>query len=107
MVRNGSTYPAGALTVNDAAGTLTSVAAYVVVSHGPDGSLANAVESGTVRADQHGSANQNENSDNDATFVQIPTNTIAGANYFDDIVAFKTAPNMIQACGPGACGNPE
>ncbi len=109
MQRSVSTYPAGTLTVNDASGALPSAAAYVLISHGPDGSLAYSSETGTVRADRHTSATQNENTttNNDTTYNLRPNNTVDGGNYFDDIVAYKTAPNIIQACGAGSCGNPN
>ncbi|MCB2108800.1 MAG: prepilin-type N-terminal cleavage/methylation domain-containing protein [Rhodobacteraceae bacterium] len=109
MTRSGSTYPAGALTVTDALGNLTTAAAYVIVGHGVDGSFAFAPFTGAQRADQQGgaSANQTQNGDfADGTFALVAPNPNTGANYFDDIVVFKTAPNMIQACGAGSCGNP-
>jgi prepilin-type N-terminal cleavage/methylation domain-containing protein len=108
MIRSGSTYPAGAnLVVNDAAGAITSAAAYVLISHGPDGSDAFSAETGVVKADRNNSATQDANTDAASPFNMLPNNTIDGANYFDDIVTFKTTPNIIQACGAGSCGNPS
>ncbi|HIJ38146.1 MAG TPA: prepilin-type N-terminal cleavage/methylation domain-containing protein [Rhodospirillaceae bacterium] len=40
-------------------------------------------------------------------FVQgLPIVINGSANYFDDIVRWRSAPHMIQLCGAGACGNP-
>ena len=108
MTRSGSSYPAGTLTVNDASGAaVTMAAAYVIVSHGPDGSQGFAAETGTQQADKHNSATQQENASNDSIFNLLPANTADNTGYFDDIVAFRTAPNIIQACGAGSCGNPS
>lgn len=111
MLRVGSSYPDGDIRVNNAAGAVTLVAAYVILSHGPDGADAFAGETGTTRADSRGSATQDENVDVEAAgavvFNQLPNNTIDGADYFDDIVEFRTAPIIIQGCGAGSCGNPS
>lgn len=112
-----ATYPVGTLQVavseaTDAAAIasrtkVTTAAAYVLISHGIDHSLAFNV-AGQQLADPNSSADQTENSNGTATpFVQdAPTRTTADANYFDDIVRFRTAPIIIQLCGSNACGNP-
>ncbi len=122
-----STYPAPAagLQVESADGTrqtlnaLTSDgAAYVLISHGQDGSFGYTPAAGTPKNDPNGSILQSCNSLAQATcgapitgnaYVQSTAQTnAAGANlYFDDIVRFKTAPVIIQACGSNACGNPS
>lgn len=109
MVRSVSTYPATAnLVINGPGGTaITSVGVYVLISFGPDGSYANAAETGTAKAIRNNSADQLANS-NGTPFNMLPKNSVdGGANFFDDIVAFKTVPNVIQGCGAGSCGNPS
>lgn len=112
---NGATpcYPLGWITVNDAAGNPIAAgggaaegAAFVLVSHGPDGEGARAAGTGTLRASPSASANQAENSNGDAVFVQDVVNSSGGANHFDDIVKWSAAPLLVQLCGSSACGNP-
>lgn len=105
MDRTGG-YPAGTLSVNNtAAVSLTTAAAYVLISHGDDNSLAFATGSGAQTIDPNGSANQLENANADTTFVQDVFFNLAGAAHFDDIVRWRTAPMVVQLCGPGSCGN--
>ena len=103
-----STYPAGALTVQATAtsgsAVITSLAAYVLVSHGNDHALAFG-RSGVATIDPHGSVDQTNNSDG-SPFVQDVSYTGTNATYFDDIVRFRTAPMIIQLCGSNGCGNP-
>jgi len=110
MLRTGSSYPAGDITVNNAAGAVTDEAAYVILSHGPDGANAFAAETGRVRNDGRNSPTQNENSEvelaGSVVFNQLPNNSIDNTTYFDDILEFRTAPIIIQGCGAGSCGNP-
>lgn len=96
-----------ALTVQNAAGdTLTDVAAYVLVSFGPDGSDAYNSD-GVIQADKNAaSVPQNENSNADTTFVMEDPVLVQGATYFDDMVRYRTAPMVIMDCGEGSCGNP-
>ncbi len=109
MERVGTVYPQGTLVVNNRqAVDLTAVeqAAYVLLSHGPDGSLGFATTSGVQKIDPNGSANQLDNS-NGTPFVQDELFGITGANYFDDIVRWRTGPIIVQLCGVGRCGNPS
>lgn len=102
-----STYPAGTLIVNTTqAVQITNAAAYVLISHGQDGEGAFSSTTGVARASPAGSADQTENTDADTTFVQDQLNSTSGANHFDDIVRWRTAPMAIQLCGNNACGNP-
>lgn len=106
-----ATYPAGTLDVEmsaaNSSAAITADAAYVLISHGIDRSLSwNAA--GQQNVDPNSSDDQTANSDGEP-FVQDSTqrNTgVAGVNYFDDIVRFRTAPIIIQLCGSNACGNP-
>lgn len=104
-----ASYPAGTLTVTDNTPTnQTTAAAYVLVSHGRDRRYAYAAGSGAVITSGQNSTPQ---ADNDAaasgtTFRQDKVNLIEGANYFDDIVRYRTAPAIIIDCGANACGNP-
>jgi prepilin-type N-terminal cleavage/methylation domain-containing protein len=104
-----STYPSGALTVNNYSGRpQTTAAAYVLVSHGIDrfgGYVAgsgNHITSGTYSS----STTQAENKDGDTTFIQDVFYPIGTTTYFDDIVRWRSAPMIVQLCGTNACGNP-
>jgi prepilin-type N-terminal cleavage/methylation domain-containing protein len=115
-----STYPPYApsttLTVRDAGSVIqTSEAAYVLISHGADGSYGYTASNGSLRADPNNSTLQSCNSVAQATcpagfsnaYVQNQAQGVNATNgYFDDIVRFKTAPVIIQSCGSNACGNP-
>lgn len=110
-----STYPSGNLvvqmTVANSGTQTTTAAAYVLISHGLDHSLAwNAA--GQQFPDPNAGPDQTNNS-NGTPFVQdlaarnTGTVTAGGTvTYFDDIVRFRTAPIIIQLCGSNACGNP-
>lgn len=112
-----ATYPAGTLEVTVTAATNstaiatrprnTSAAAYVLVSHGIDRSLA-WNSAGSQNADPNSSTDQTENSDGTPFIQDLPQRNTGAANvnYFDDIVRFRTAPMIIQLCGANACGNP-
>ena len=92
------------------AGAPTDIA-YVIVSHGPDGSFGAAVETGTVQADRHGQGGtdvgQPENGDGDLVFADQGGFSADNVNYYDDIVSFRTARALISECRSGACGNPN
>jgi prepilin-type N-terminal cleavage/methylation domain-containing protein len=111
-----STYPAGALRVDNRAGFeqtggAGNRAAYVLVSHGPNRSTA-FLSTGFQIGNSAGSAAELANSTinttgpNAAVQDQPFTPAGAGTNYYDDIVRFRTAPLLIQLCGSNACGNP-
>ena len=106
-----ATFPAGGLTINDLdAGTaLTTAAAYVLVSNGPDLSFGLAAVTGTPLPNRFAQAagGQFENSNSDVVFSTGSVATIETTAHFDDILRFATAPQMIVACGIGACGNPS
>lgn len=110
-----STYPAGTLVVavsaaNDSAAIatrtkVTSAAAYVLISHGVDHSLAwNAA--GKQLPDPNSGPDQTENSDGTPFVQDTPVRNAGTYTYFDDILRFRTAPMIIQLCGTNACGNP-
>lgn len=110
-----STYPAGSLTVvvsnaSDSAAIasrtqVTSAAAYVLISHGADHSLAWNV-AGQQSADPNSGPDQTANSDGSPFVQDTPVKNAGSYTYFDDIVRFRTAPMIIQLCGTNACGNP-
>lgn len=80
----------GAILVNDAGGMLTDKAAFVVVSHGPDGKGAYSNRGGAqVSACNSVSGLDQENCDNDSVFNQLSLNQVAGANFFDDQVVWR------------------
>jgi hypothetical protein len=110
-----ASYPTATIAVADASGTpQTSAAAYVLISHGPDGSYGYTPSNGAQRPDPNSSTLQSCNKSGQSgcahgtNYIQAdPQTTAAGAsNYFDDIVRFRTAPVIIQTCGSNACGNP-
>tara|TARA_R110000868_G_scaffold26661_14_gene102448 strand:- start:3405 stop:4196 length:792 start_codon:yes stop_codon:yes gene_type:complete len=108
-----TSYPAGNVTITDNDGVFaaTTNAAYVIVSSGPDQSRALKYRTGTLTGDRYaqtgGGLGQEENFDDDATYSYGDFISVNGTTHFDDIVRYKSAPVMIQQCGPGACGNPS
>ncbi len=118
-----STYPAGALSVQDdssAPVTQSTVGAYVLISHGPDGSGGYSPVNGVQHSDPNNSAAQACNiAGAGGTAPTCGTGLTAGYyvqdtpkgasymhGYYDDILRFRTAPVIIQLCGSDACGNP-
>ena len=117
-----STYPAGALIVDNNASTVqqqTNVAAYVLISHGPDQAYAYKATYGgtagispqytftgqaTIKNYDGGTASPRAATDHFAQgdYVAATNNT-----HFDDLVRWRTGPIIIQGCGPNACGNPS
>lgn len=106
-----SCYPYGTIAVDNAAGTdviaggAAEGAAYVLVSHGPDGHGAFAAQTGNAKTTDASLDDQEENWDDDTTFVQDDRVELS-SEYFDDILRWRTAPMMIQLCGSNSCGNP-
>jgi prepilin-type N-terminal cleavage/methylation domain-containing protein len=95
-----STYPVGNIPVQNAGATaLTSEAAYVLLSHGPNRSDGYQATTGAPMA-AGTDANEVLNAGG-ATYVQDDR-----SQTFDDIVRWRTAPLMIQFCGTNSCGNP-
>ena len=114
MVRCGvSSYPAGTVTIEDNDGVFGNMtnAAFVVISNGPDKSLALKFRTAGATADRYaqggGGLGQDENTNGDATFSEGDFIGTGDANHFDDILRFSTAAVMIQKCGLGTCGNPS
>lgn len=109
-----SSFPAGGVTIDDIDVTGSpdiSNAAYVLVSSGPDRSLAlKAIGGGTMSVDVYsqtgGGGAQDENSNDNNAFAYGSYIGTSGDTHFDDIVRFMTAPYMILRCGSNACGNP-
>ncbi|MBL8642502.1 MAG: prepilin-type N-terminal cleavage/methylation domain-containing protein [Rhodospirillaceae bacterium] len=83
--------------------------AYVIVSHGLDGSFGETFQAQAL-ADKYGSAansGQNENGDSDLTFVTGNTIGSNNSSYYDDLTSFKSLQPLIISCGAGSCGNPS
>ena len=109
-----ASYPAGTLTVdNNSSIPQTTAAAYVLISYGPDRTFAYIAGTGNTYADSFGYAS------GDPQYTNSPTNATGGTSfrqdtpifqhghsYFDDIVLFRTAPDIVRDCGVNACGNP-
>jgi prepilin-type N-terminal cleavage/methylation domain-containing protein len=84
--------------------------AYVLVSHGPDGSFGQTLNATRLANLYNAPANegQNENGDdNDIRFATGSVNFTNGTAYFDDIVNFRSLQAVILSCGSGSCGNPS
>ncbi len=108
MQRSGATYtPLGAVSVTTAtAGAVTTTAAYVLVSHGPNRHYGYTEELGTLIPAIGGSTVEDDNDNTDSTYIQDVFTMAPGAAYFDDIVRWRSKPIVVQMCGDGACGNP-
>ena len=109
MERSGTTYtPLGTVVVQTAAAAaVTSAAAYVLVSYGPNRQGGFGEVTGTQIAADGVSTVEPENTDADNTYVQDQYTSAAGTGYFDDIVRWRSKPVIVQSCGAGACGNPS
>lgn len=118
MTRSGTTYPAGTLRVEDsdpatstgANSLLTSAAAYVLISHGPDGYGARTINGAAFASAPAGNTVQSNNGTK-ACNVANPCQQgdpvdITGNDQFDDLVRWRPADLIIQQCGDNACGNP-
>ncbi len=87
--------------------------AYLLLSHGLDGSFGEAQQTGTTTGDKYGQAagnagvGQHENGNGDLTFAVGISNTTSSVQHFDDIVSFKSFQPLIISCGAGSCGNPS
>jgi prepilin-type N-terminal cleavage/methylation domain-containing protein len=83
--------------------------AYVLVSHGPDGSFGETPGATLIANLYNTPANegQNENGDDDVRFATGNSNAVNGTAYFDDIVTFRSLQPLILSCGSGSCGNPS
>jgi prepilin-type N-terminal cleavage/methylation domain-containing protein len=117
----GITYACGDLQINNTSGTeltpgtgatgcqsgTTDRAAYVLISHGKNGAGACCNAAGTALKTGSPTAGTSEAANNDGAspFVQNDFIQITGTSYFDDIVRWRTAAYIVQACGSGACGN--
>jgi prepilin-type N-terminal cleavage/methylation domain-containing protein len=110
MNRSGTTYtPLGTVDINTAAGAvITTAAAYVLVSHGPNRHYGYGEDTGTIITAPAGGSTVED--DNQATadddYIQDDFSMAPGATYFDDIVRWRSKPIIVQLCGDGACGNP-
>lgn len=119
--------PTNGLTVSDfdtaspigSTSTTSITTSYVLISSGPDRSLAYAASSGVLSQNKY---SQNTSSDaqglNSAgtvltingnafpTFARASANTVDDASHFDDILMPMPISRMIYSCADGACGNP-
>jgi prepilin-type N-terminal cleavage/methylation domain-containing protein len=111
MLRSGSTYPTGALQVNNIAGSevtkSTDRAAYVLISHGKHAIGAYRGGPSPTLLSGPGTASAGETANNDGASPFVQDNIVeTSATVFDDIVRWRTAAYIISACGSGSCGNP-
>jgi prepilin-type N-terminal cleavage/methylation domain-containing protein len=112
MERSGTTYtPLGELIVTRASGAgITTTAAYVLVSHGPNRHFGYH-EDDTVGTQISGASGtstvEDLNGDGNSTYIQDDFDSALDAGYFDDIVRWRSKPIIVQMCGDGACGNPS
>jgi|GEM_PF-6115861 len=94
-----STHSGAIIVADETNGTVTNDAAFVVLSHGKDGKGAYGGKSGTVgrtclSTDGKDQANCD---DANATFVLAEMNSAAGANFFDDMVAWAPVDGVAQS----------
>ena len=111
-----STYPAGTqVIVNTAAVSQATNGAYVLISYGPDLTYANTATTGAARppaaytfgaTDASGRNNPANHGTATVAFAQGDYVGTPSTAHFDDLVRWRTAPIIIQGCGPNACGNP-
>ncbi len=117
FTRTGTTFPIGCLDVSDAdpggVSAITTAAAYVLISHGPDTSGGRAAQSDAARTNPRGAGNTVQEQNDDGTCDSSGTVChqddaidVDGNNYFDDIVRWKTGPVLVYDCGEAACGSP-
>lgn len=86
----------------------TQMPAFVLVSHGKNVFGAFRVNGTNNRVTDSGSgrANELENENYNQTFIAAQRNNQIGANYFDDIVYWQTADQLISAFGRDSCARP-
>lgn len=117
FLRTGTTFPIGCLDVEDANlasfNTVTTAAAYVLISHGPDrsgGFSAQNPSAARTNTQASGNTAQLENNagtcDSGSECHQDDPIRVSDNTYFDDIVRWKTGPVIVYECGESACGNP-
>jgi len=118
MQRSGSSYPTvgNQVIFNTAGVSQTTTGAYVLISFGPDMTYANAATTGTVRPetsyafDTTDASGRNDPANHTAATTPFAQGDFVGTateDHFDDLVRWRSAPIIIQSCGPGACGNPS
>ena len=91
-------------------------AAYVLISHGTSGwygwtksssTTANQIQPAVASTNKsYNNAGTAPNGTGPGFYQGTPIGTVGSANYFDDIVRWRTPAMIIQLCGSGACGNP-
>lgn len=110
--RQGAAYPAGGLKVFTPETSSVEItppgegAAYVLISHGHDGSYGWMRGGGQVAASGGRHPFEEGNGQGGTSFYQGGLNESRGSNRFQDVVRWRTAAFVIQSCGPAACGNP-
>ena len=87
----------GEIPINNADGAVTAEAAFVVLSHGPDGRGAYRNKTGGVyQACSAEAGLGQENCDDDGTFWQDLLNTTTGASYYDDQLEWRPVDGIAQ-----------
>jgi len=103
--------PVGSIQVNNSAGVEQTGGAgnraiYLLISHGEDGYGAWNV-AGVKTTAGNNTAAQIANAGDAGPFVQDTRIGAAGANYFDDVVLWRSGALALAKCGAGLCGNPN
>ncbi len=83
-------------------GTIAYIA-YILVSHGKNGLGAYKLGTATRTATTGASAAEIMNATDDMDFADLPINLNAGANYFDDIVFWRTQQHVISETEGDSC----
>lgn len=79
--------------------------AYALISHGANGAGAWIIEGARNALDGAGD-NERENADDDNDFAAGPRFNVSGADYFDDIVLWRTQQRTINGLNNDSCARP-
>lgn len=92
--------------VGTAPNTENRFIAFTLISHGKNGDGAFIRNGGTNGITAVVGAQEGENNNNDLIFVDRPISRTGNANYFDDLVVWRTNDQLINAFGNDSCGRP-
>lgn len=99
LTKGGTDYTngVGAIDINNEDGAVTSVAAFVLISHGPDGKGAFRFNTSTIiKLCTLTAGVDQENCDDDATFYVETLDPEAGVDFFDDQVIWREVDSAAQ-----------
>lgn len=79
---------------------------YVLVSHGKNGDGSYTIGAAARKPLNISNTSEAENADDDNEFVVLPRNTVEGADFFDDIVLWRTQAGLMRETGSNSCARP-